>query len=356
VDFALDESQRAVVDLAGSVLRRETGSTAWKALADAGLLGLAVSERWGGAGLGALETALVLTEVGRQAATLPALATLALGVLPVATAGTPEQQERVLPGVVAGDLLLAGALNEPGRPLPDRPDTAARPDGEQLVVSGRKIGVGHAAGAHRILVPARIGDGVGVLLVDPTADGVTLTATPASGPAPEFALRLENVVVPTADLLGGDRTGAVAAALVRFGLLGAAALGDGLLAGALALTTSHIGSREQFGRPLAAFQGVALQIADVYVAARTLHLAALSAGWRLASGRDATEDLAVAGYWLAEELPAALHICHHLHGGLGLDVSYPLHRYSAQVRDLARFVGGADDRLSRLGDLVAEGA
>jgi alkylation response protein AidB-like acyl-CoA dehydrogenase len=94
---------------------------------------------------------------------------------------------------------------------------------------------------------------------------------------------------------------------------------------------------------------VAQQVADVFIASRTLHLATLSACWRLDTGRDAAEDTDVAAYWLAEHAPVALRACHHLHGGIGMDVSYPLHRYSSLVKDLARFVGGVDHRLDQLG-------
>jgi alkylation response protein AidB-like acyl-CoA dehydrogenase len=130
---------------------------------------------------------------------------------------------------------------------------------------------------------------------------------------------------------------------------GAAAVADGVIAGALALTADHVRSREQFGRALATFQAVAQQIADVYVVARTVHLAALSAAWRLEAGLDADEDIAIAAYWLAAELPTALQVCHHLHGGLGVDITYPLHRYYSHAKDLARFVGGAAYRLDRQG-------
>ncbi|HEX9336398.1 MAG TPA: acyl-CoA dehydrogenase family protein [Pseudonocardiaceae bacterium] len=130
---------------------------------------------------------------------------------------------------------------------------------------------------------------------------------------------------------------------------GACAYADGLLAGALDLTVNHIRTREQFGRPLATFQAVAHQIADVYIAARTLHLATRSACWRLDTHRPADADLAVAAYWLAEELLPAMHTCHHLHGGLGLDITYPMHRYYARARELTRFVGGVDASLERLG-------
>jgi alkylation response protein AidB-like acyl-CoA dehydrogenase len=142
--------------------------------------------------------------------------------------------------------------------------------------------------------------------------------------------------------------GATAEDVDRFAIVGAAAVADGVLAGALALTAAHLRSRQQFGRPLATFQAVAQQVADVYVTARTVHLAAVSAAWRLDAGRDAGDDLAVAAYWLAAELPKALQACHHLHGGLGVDITYPLHRYYSHAKDLARFVGGAAYRLDRV--------
>ncbi len=91
--------------------------------------------------------------------------------------------------------------------------------------------------------------------------------------------------------------------LYQLALAGACCLADGALSAALTLTTAHIAAREQFGRPLATFQAVAQQIADVYIAARTLHLATLSACWRLATGREAAADLDVAAYWLAQRRP-----------------------------------------------------
>jgi alkylation response protein AidB-like acyl-CoA dehydrogenase len=145
--------------------------------------------------------------------------------------------------------------------------------------------------------------------------------------------------------------------LYQLALAGACALGDGVVAGALAITSTHVGTRVQFGRRLAEFQAVSQQIADVYVASRTLHLAALSACWRLDAELDARSDVDVAAFWLAREAPPALRTCHHLHGGLGLDVTYPLHRYFGLVKDLVRFVGGVEHRLDSLGAaLRARGA
>jgi alkylation response protein AidB-like acyl-CoA dehydrogenase len=325
MDFALDETQQAIARLARDALARESDvDAAWKALGQAGLLSLAIPERLGGDGLGVAEVAVLLTEVGRAASAVPALSTLALGVLPVVRAGTAAQQDELLAGVASGGRVLTAGL---------RGSVTAGP-----TLSGRLTGVPHAARAYRILVPA----GENVFLVNPAGDGVTLTRTPTSSGTPEFTVALDGVAAPRLGEAGA------AAELHRLALAGACAVGDGLVAGALDLTAAHVRTREQFGRPLATFQAVAQQIADVYVASRTLHLAALAACSRLAG-----TDVEVAAYWLADEAPAALHTCHHLHGGLGVDASYPLHRYYAATKDLVRFVGGAEHRLSLLGARIA---
>ena len=188
------------------------------------------------------------------------------------------------------------------------------------------------------------------MVIDPAAAGVTLTRTPTSGDGAEYTVQLDHA--PVSHVLAAGPDGDPVSDLYRLAIAGACSLADGALAAALDLTTAHTGARQQFGRPLAAFQAVAQQLADVYIQARTLHLATVSACWRLHTGRDAGRDLAVAGYWLAEHAPAALRACHHLHGGLGMDVSYPLHRYSALVKDLGRFAGGADYRLDALASQV----
>ncbi len=348
MDFTLDDTQSEIAALAAKVLGAEDDP--WRALAGSGLLALALPPDLEGDGLGVAEVSQVLTEVGRAAAPVPAYVALALGVLPVETLGTPAQRAEFLPPVAAGEGLLTAALHEPSAPLTADPAASARAANGKWLLDGVKTAVPYAAEATRILTPVTTPHGTAVYLVDPRADGVTLVPTRNSAGTPECTLRLDEVAVEEADLLF-DR-GAVAA-LHRFALAGALALGDGLVAGALALTVKHVGERAQFGRPLAAFQAVAGQIADVYVAARTVHLAVTSAVWRLAAGLDADAELDIAAYWLAEEAPKALATCHHLHGGVGVDETYPLHRYSSAVKDLGRALGGAAHRLGRLGERVA---
>jgi alkylation response protein AidB-like acyl-CoA dehydrogenase len=333
---------------------------AWQALAKAGLLSLVLPSWLDGDGLGALDAAVLLTEIGRQAVSVPALATIMLGVLPVVRWGSQDLQARLLAGVGSGETILTAAVREPSTGMAAEPATVVTLTGGASAsagwgtVCGTKIGVPYAGEASWILVPARLrAGGNAVVVLDRTAAGIKVRRTPAAGGAPEYTVDLMDA--PVTGVLGiGERgvaqAGAAVDDLYQLAAAGAGAVADGLVAGALALTTSYLATREQFGRPLATFQAVAQQIADVYITGRTLHLAALSACWRLATGRDGGHDADVVAYWLAQEAPAALRTCHHLHGGIGLDISYPLHRYSAMINDLARFVGGADDRLDRLGE------
>jgi len=294
MDFTPDESQQAVAGLAAEVL---TAADPWIQLAKAGLLSL-----------GVMDTATLLTEIGRRAPwiAMKALATLMTGALPVDRWGTNQLKEELLPPVSAGEMVLTAAIRE----------------------------APWANEASRILVPADDG----VTLVDPT--DIVMTPIPTSSGYPAFILRMDDRQ-PRA-MLGGSEC---ARDLEHLAVAGACALIDGAVAGALALTRDHVATRRQFGRPLAEFQAVSQQIADVYIASRTMHLATLSACWRLDEGRDPGADLSVAGYWCAEQASQAVRHCHHLHGGLGMDVTYPLHRFSALVTDLTRYLGGAEYQL-----------
>ncbi|MGW5154256.1 acyl-CoA dehydrogenase family protein [Nonomuraea wenchangensis] len=323
MDFNLDETQQDVRRLAADVLAKEADE---ERLRQAGLLSLCVPEEAGGAGLGPVEMAVVLREVGVKAAAVPGLPALA-GTLALARHGTPEQQRRHADGI-------ALAVREPGRALAAPPETIAHDDGG-WTLTGRKVTVMYPGAA------ALVTTGEGLFLAE--VPGTTPERTSTGEPAATVVLDgapAERVAGPEA---AADVRRLYTAAIV--------AQASGVLAGALELTTAHIRTRRQFGRALAEFQAVTMQIADVYIAGRALDVAMWSALWRLGEGLPAEEDLALAAYHAAEAVKA-LHTCQHLHGGLGLDVTYPLHRYFAQAKHLSYLLGGADAQLDLIGALV----
>jgi 3-oxo-4-pregnene-20-carboxyl-CoA dehydrogenase alpha subunit len=333
MDFDLTATQQAVADVVTSVLERDL---TWDALVSGGVTALPVPERLGGDGVGLPEVGTVLTEVGRHGAITPALATLGFGVVPLLDLATDEQQDRFLGAVAKGGVLTA-ALNEPGTALPDRPATSFA--GGRL--SGTKVGVEYAEQADWMIVTA---DGA-VVLVSPKADGVQVVRTPTSNASDEYTVTFSDVAVPDSDVLAGappHRVNQLVLAMIG-------AFADGLVAGALRLTADYVANRKQFGKPLSTFQTVAAQLAEVYIASRTIDLAAKSVIWRLSEGRDADSDLDVLGYWITSQAPPVMQLCHHLHGGMGMDITYPMHRYYSTIKDLTRLLGGPSHRLDLVG-------
>ena len=322
----------------------DKGGASWEACADAGLLGLAASPEHGGDGFGLAELGVLLRELGRRAVDLPVWDTLVCGLLTLDQEGSEEQAARFVPDVVAGKLLLAAALNEPGCALPVEPATTLQ-DGR---VTGHKTDVTVLEGSTLLLVST---DG-GVALVDPTGDGVRAVPSFSSRSVP----RGDGTLPPTLATTGYVCDGAPAlvvrpaagVALRARAIAGLLLLGDGLLAGARDLTAGYVRERVQFGRRLAEFQAVAMQVADVFVVARMAGLAADAAAWRVAERLPAADDLAVGAAWFADRAPAALQTCHHLHGGMGVDETYPLHRYFSRVKDVARMLGGTAATLSHV--------
>lgn len=318
-------------------------STDWPSLTDSGLLSLVVPPDHGGEGLGLAELAVVLRAVGQHAVQLPIWETLCVGALTLSAAGSDDQQKAFLPGVASGDVVLAAALREVGAGFPAVPATVVTGDR----VTGRKIAVQYADRAAALVVSATLRGRPVVGLVDPRGEGVTLIESASSrgllDGVVEHTVVLDGAAI---DLLPGPDAARTAHDNAVAGLV---VLAAGLLAGARDLTAHHIRQRTQFGRVLAEFQAVAMQIADVYIASRTLDLVADHAVWRIAEGLDVRDDLAVAAYWTCAEAPAAIHTCHHLHGGLGVDETYPLHHHYSWLSDITHALGGPAGTLPLVG-------
>jgi alkylation response protein AidB-like acyl-CoA dehydrogenase len=371
MDFTLTDDQQAIADLAHRILSerlpaetlRELEQTerwfadeVWAELGKADLLGIALPEADGGGGYGILEACLIAEQVGRTVAPVPYLSSIVGAAMPLARFGSDDQRSRLLPDVIAGTATLAVALYEPSDvAVPAVPSTQARAAGDGWRLDGEKSLVVGADRAHAILVPARTSDSAsGVFLVRPDADGVSLERETAVTGEPQWTVRLRGVTVDADAVLGGPEDGAEIVAWTTDRLTAAiCAMQTGVCEEALAITAKYVSEREQFGSKLGTFQAVGQRVADAYIDTEAIRLTALQAIWRLSEGLDAHDELMIAKFWAADGGQRVVHAAQHLHGGIGVDLDYPIHRYFRWAKVLELTLGGASPSLLRLGASLA---
>jgi len=202
-------------------------------------------------------------------------------------------------------------------------------------------------------VPARCEDGVGVFVLDPASEGVTLERQVMTSGEPQSRLTLEGARVPARDVLAPPARGReLVDGLVLHAELALAAIQVGVSEGALADTASYVAQRKQFGRPIATFQGVALRAADAWIDVECLRAAVQQAAWQLSAGRDARAAVAVAKWWAATAGMRVVHTAQHLHGGIGSDIEYPVHRFFLWAKQNELLLGGEMQQLAKLGALL----
>jgi alkylation response protein AidB-like acyl-CoA dehydrogenase len=356
MDFTLTEEQEAVRDLAAQIFAGHSSPSRvkeveagdercdralWAELAAANLLGIALPDDVGGSGLGLIELCLLLEQQGRRVAPVPLWPTVVLGALPIGEFGTAEQRERWLPGVGAGDVVLSAALESFG------PEPTARLDGAAWRLDGTRLSVPAAHVAARVIVPASSDAGLRAFLVDPSGDGVERKRAETTSREIRSHLVLSGA---PAEMLGGE---GVVEWLHDRALVGLCALQVGVCEEALRQAAEYTSDRVQFGRPLSTFQGVALKAADAYIDTEAMRATLWQAAWRLTEGFDASQEVMVAKWWAAEGGHRVVHATQHLHGGMGADVDYPIHRYFLWGKQLSEELGGASVQLARLGAAIA---
>ncbi len=371
MDFTLTDEQQAIADLAHRILSEQLpperlrtleqtdawfADDVWRALGEADLLGIVLPEADGGGGYGILEASLVAEQVGRAVAPVPYLTSIVGSAMPVAAFGSEAQRSALLPAVIAGQGTLAIALYEPGDvAVPAVPVTQASPQGDGWRLDGEKHLVVGADRAQRILVPARTGETTSaVLLVAPDAPGVRLTREVAVTGEPQWRVVLDGVEVDADSMLGGPQQGAEIVGWTTDRLSAAiCAMQTGVCEEALAITARYVSDREQFGSKLGTFQAVGQRVADAYIDTEAIRLSSLQATWRLAEGLDAHDELMTAKFWAAEGAQRVVHAAQHLHGGIGVDLDYPIHRYFRWAKVLELTLGGASPSLLGLGASLA---
>ena len=342
-------SGREVVALGGF------DATLWRDLGKAGVLSAALPASLGGADLGLLEQCSVLVELGRALAPVPYLASIVTAASAVATFGSAEQQRRWAEPAGRGDLLLSTALAEDDAELPRVPATTASAAG----VSGVKTVVDGAPWADAFLVPAVTPEGVRVFVVERADPGVSVAAQELTDGMTAGRLTLDNVPLGADRMLGAVSAGRpsgggeVAGWLAARGTVGLCALQLGVTERALELTAGYARGRVQFGRPIGSFQAVAQRLADAWIDVEAIRLTMWQAAWRLAAGQPDDNAIATAKFWAADAGHRVAHTAVHVHGGVGIDSSYPLHRYFASAKHNEFALGAATTQLRNIGSELA---
>ncbi len=372
MNFSYSQEQQAIFDLASQILKEGTPQERlleiersegprfdpdlWAKLGQAGLLAIAVPEDYDGGGLGFVEVAGVIESIGRTTAPVPYLETVVLGGLAIAEFGSEEQKKSILPDLAAGQRILTAAIVEPEAEIEVPGVRAIGKDGGWQL-DGIKSYVPCAAVAHQILVSAMTDEGPAVFLVDREAAGVTLEALSTTSRMPESKMILSGVRLEAGALLGVLGQGREIIEWIDLRANAALCnLALGCCEAALEMTAEYSKTRKQFDQPIAMFQSVAHRQADAYIDTQAVRLSALEVAWLISVGRPAHEEVAIAKHLAADAGYRVTFSAQHIHGGIGVDREYPVHRYYVYARHVELMLGGSTHHMRKLGKLIASGA
>ena len=288
----------------------------WSALGEAGLLGLAIPEEHGGAGLGILEIGAVLTEQGRALGAVP-LASHVAAALTIAEFGdAPELLARAASGEVI--VTVASTL--------DRVDDSwiavpAATRATAFVVVDEDVRLVRASDVSVEEQQVSTGEILGLVRIAPEV----LAAAPVLGDASTVTwVRQRLTALQCAVQLG-------------------------ITEGAVKLTAAYARTREQFGRPIGTFQAVSQRLADGYIDNLGLRMELQQALWRLSAGLPSAKEVSSAAIWAADAGHRIAHTTVHVHGGVGIDLDGEAHRYFANAKVGEFVLGGATEHALSIG-------
>jgi alkylation response protein AidB-like acyl-CoA dehydrogenase len=311
----------------------------WKQLADLGVLGLTIPESHGGSGLGALEGAIVYEEFGRTLAPSPHFVSSVLGAGALLTAGSDEQQRRWLPRIAGGEAIVTPAWLEPDRGYgPAGVQMRAVREGGEIRLSGVKRHVHFAHAAHALLVLARSGASdheIDLLLVDPQAPGVAMTQQMTLAADTQYQVVFDDVVVPAAARIGAAGSGwRTWNAVMHHGIVMLAAQAMGGAAKALEITVQYAKDREQFDKPIGAFQAISHYLADATTLVSGGRTLAYEAAWACAAGRPVDRLAPMAKLFACQTYRDVTAMCVQVHGGYGFTVDFDIQLFFRRAKQM----------------------
>ena len=311
----------------------------WKQMAELDLIGLLLPEEHGGSAMGALEGVVLYEELGRALAPTPHFVSAVLCGGALARAGSAAQQARWLPAIATGEAIVTPAWFEPENSCgPTGIEMRAEPDGSGYRLSGTKRHVAFASSAAALVVLARTGDRpeeVDLFLVDPAADGITMRQ--------QFTVASDTQYHVTFDAVrfdGNARIGAPSSgwgtwdAVMHDGsiLLGAQAMGGAQHA--LDITVQYAKDRQQFDKPLGAFQAIAHYLADAVTAVDGGTTLVYEAAWARSEGRPVDTLAPMAKLFACRTFRDVTAMAQQVFGGIGFTVDFDIQMYFRRAKAL----------------------
>jgi alkylation response protein AidB-like acyl-CoA dehydrogenase len=311
----------------------------WKQLAHLDLIGLQLPEAFGGSGMSALESVVLYEEFGRSLAPSPHFVSSILSGGVLALAGSDAQKQEWLPRIVTGEAVLTPAWLEPENGFgPKGVQVRAVPDGDGFRITGVKRHVAFASSADRLVVLARTGDApeaVDLFLVDPAADGVTLTQQMTIASDTQYRVDLDQVRVTADDRIGPAGGGwASWDAVMHEGAILAAAQAVGGAQYAMEITVQYAKDRHQFDKPLGAFQALAHYLADGSTAVDGAEVLVHEAAWAHSEGRSVAKLAPMAKLFACQTFRDVTATAQQIFGGIGFTVEFDIQLYFRRAKQL----------------------
>ena len=311
----------------------------WAQLAELDLLGLLLPAEYGGSEMTMLEGVLVYEEFGRSLAPTPHFVSCVLSAGALVRAGSDAQRAEWLPRIAKGEAILTPAWLEPENGFSPRGvQVAATASGDGFVLSGTKMHVQFASSADRMVVLARTGPGdtdVDLFLVDPAASGVTLTQKMSISSDTQYRVDLDGVAVAASDRIGDAGTGwATWQQVMTEGMILSAALAIGGAEHALDIKVQYSKDREQFDKPLGAFQALAHNMADAKTAVDGGRILVYEAAWAHSMGRPLDRLAPMSKLFACNTYRDVTAMAQQIFGGVGFTLEYEIQLYFRRAKQL----------------------
>ncbi|MCB1676245.1 MAG: acyl-CoA/acyl-ACP dehydrogenase [Halioglobus sp.] len=311
----------------------------WQQMRETGLLGMMLPEEHGGMGLGMLDCAVIFQELGAGLAPGPYFDSAVMAVNVLKLAGSDAQKKDLLPAIGSGELILSNAWLEPDNGFgPQGVQMRADRQGEGYVLNGVKRHVFYAKAAQKLIVLARTGDAtdaVDLFLVDTDAAGLTLEQQHSMAWDSQYKVTFDKVQISAADRIGAEGSGwATWEAAMYQGIILLAAWATGGADRALAMTVQYSKEREQFDKPIGAFQALAHYMSDAYTVVEGAKVLVLEAAWAFDQGHSVRRLAPMAKLFACKTFRDTTAKCEQIHGGYGFTLEYDIQLYFRRAKQL----------------------